>query len=107
MDETLSSSENRVDLELDQYLAAHGPAQRALIAGLSPAKRALFLKRLSGAAETERKLGAGEGRRVAALAPAVRDGDVPLSFAQQRLWFLDRLLPDKAAYNVASAWRLR
>ena len=36
-----------------------------------------------------------------------RTGKLPLSFAQQRLWFLDRLLPDKAAYNIPTVWRLR
>ncbi len=33
-------------------------------------------------------------------------GPVPLSFAQQRLWFLDRLHPDSAFYNVRLAIRL-
>ena len=36
-----------------------------------------------------------------------RTGNLPLSFAQQRLWFLDRLLPNKAAYNIPTVWRLR
>ncbi|RKG73736.1 amino acid adenylation domain-containing protein, partial [Corallococcus exercitus] len=41
------------------------------------------------------------------LRPAPRDGaPPPLSFAQQRLWFLDRWQPRSAFYNVPSALRL-
>ena len=35
-----------------------------------------------------------------------RDGDIPLSFSQQRLWFLTQLEPDKPIYNESMAFRL-
>ncbi|WP_375498713.1 amino acid adenylation domain-containing protein [uncultured Nostoc sp.] len=33
--------------------------------------------------------------------------DLPLSFGQERLWFLDQLVPNHAFYNVPEAFRLR
>ncbi len=35
------------------------------------------------------------------------DGALPLSFAQERLWFLDRLQPGEAVYNLPLVLRLR
>ena len=42
----------------------------------------------------------------ATVTPVSRDRPLPLSFAQQRLWFLQRLEPDIGAYNIAAAVQL-
>ncbi|MCP4656226.1 MAG: AMP-binding protein, partial [bacterium] len=39
--------------------------------------------------------------------PVPRDRDLPLSFAQQRLWFIDQMDPGNPAYNLALPVRLR
>ncbi|HSK77547.1 MAG TPA: condensation domain-containing protein, partial [Thermoanaerobaculia bacterium] len=39
------------------------------------------------------------------LIPVPRQGALPLSFAQERLWFLDRLQPESSAYNMVEALR--
>src|SRR5258708_22030307 len=40
------------------------------------------------------------------IVPTSRDGDLPLSFAQQRLWFLSRYEAEASLYNVPIALRL-
>nr|AIE12095.1 putative NRPS/PKS hybrid synthase module B6C [uncultured bacterium] len=42
-----------------------------------------------------------------AIRPIDRDGDIPLSFAQKRLWFLDRLQPGNPAYIIPLPLRLK
>jgi amino acid adenylation domain-containing protein len=46
------------------------------------------------------------GTQAPPLKRAPRDGALPLSFAQQRLWFLEQLEPGSTVYNVPTAVRL-
>ncbi len=41
------------------------------------------------------------------IMPAGRERPLPLSYAQQRLWFIDQLEPGNPFYNIPSAMRLR
>ncbi|HYG61368.1 MAG TPA: condensation domain-containing protein, partial [Thermoanaerobaculia bacterium] len=59
------------------------------------------------AGRIEEVLRAGSARQALPLVPVPRHKDLPLSFAQERLWFLDRLAPGSAAYNMPAALRLR
>jgi amino acid adenylation domain-containing protein len=68
------------------------------IHSLSPAKRALLELRL-------RQTAAGPSR-VPAIKPRANRDSADLSFAQQRLWFLNQLAPESAQYNVPRALRL-
>jgi amino acid adenylation domain-containing protein/non-ribosomal peptide synthase protein (TIGR01720 family) len=53
------------------------------------------------------RIGRGDAEDAPALEPVVRDGPMPLSFAQERLWFLQQLETPSAAYHISAALRLR
>ncbi len=70
--------------------------------------RAIFeAKTVAALAERiEKAKHADAGLIAPAIVPVSRDGNLPLSFAQQRLWFLDALEPNNPLYNIPWAFRL-
>ena len=109
---------DRVSVEADFFaLGGHSLlgmrvlARLGLAFGVELPVRALFEAR-SVARLAERVVAARSGGEHAVTAPLVRvprdasGGAVPLSFAQQRLWFLDQLEPNSPLYNIPAALRL-
>lgn len=67
---------------------------------LSPERRALLEKKLA-------EQGLQSGVRASIQRRADDLGEVPLSFAQQRLWFMQQLEPDNTAYNMKTVLRFK
>ncbi len=59
------------------------------------------------AGKVEEALRGGSGVEAPPIEPVDRARNLPLSFAQQRLWFIDRMEPGTALYNVPIALRTR
>jgi amino acid adenylation domain-containing protein len=75
--------------------------------GVEPQLTGLFAAATFGdmLALTRRLTGEGDGEAEIRRVP--RKGPLPLSFAQQRLWFMDQLESGSAFYNMPLALRLR
>jgi amino acid adenylation domain-containing protein len=58
------------------------------------------------AGHVEALLRSGNAVEVPPVVPAPRNGELPLSFSQERLWFIDQLEPGNPVYNIGAAVRL-
>jgi amino acid adenylation domain-containing protein len=83
-------------------------ARTGSVLGITPPVRWIFeAPTVRGLAERiGRALREGAGPEVPPLFPVPRETAPPLSFAQQRLWFLDWLQPGSPWYNIPSALHL-
>ncbi|MEP6994758.1 MAG: condensation domain-containing protein, partial [Acidobacteriota bacterium] len=69
------------------------------IASLTPAQRAMLEQWL--------RMNGGQAPAVEAIPRVADRRSAPLSFAQQRLWFLDQLTPGNSAYTMGRSYRIR
>ena len=85
---------SRVKSELGAEVRLEWLFQAESVAGLAELIAVLADERRAGPAAAE-------------IPRVPRDGDLPLSHAQERLWFLDRLDPGTPAFNLTESVRLR
>jgi amino acid adenylation domain-containing protein/thioester reductase-like protein len=72
-----------------------------------PLRRLFDAPTIAGFAESiEAQLQQNAEWQTPAIVPVTRNQNLPLSFAQQRLWFLEQFLPDNPLYNVPQTFHL-
>jgi len=108
--DTIGIHENFFELGGHSLLAMQIMSRLYHILHVDLALRALFenptIAGLAATIETTR-LRETAAEKIPLLLPASRNSNLPLSFAQQRLWFSDQLEPGGNAYNISDAVRLR
>ncbi|HVR11918.1 MAG TPA: condensation domain-containing protein, partial [Thermoanaerobaculia bacterium] len=107
--EQVGADDGFFDLGGHSLLAMRVISRLRLALGVELPLRALFEEPvLSGlAARAARQLRGAAAPAPPPIARAARGLEpLPLSFAQQRLWFLDQLEPGRSTYNMAAALRL-
>ena len=106
--ERVGADENFFELGGHSLLAMAVVGTVREVFGVEMPLRALFegptVAEMSRAVEALRRDGAPA---LPPVVPVPRDGAPPLSYAQERLWFLDRLEPGSTVYNAPLALRLR
>ena len=96
----ISIHESFFDLGGHSLLATQVISRIRAAIGVELSVRSLFeTPSVAGLArEIARHLCGGEERTIPPLVPVLREQDLPLSFAQQRLWVQEQLVSDRSAY---------
>ncbi len=106
--ETLGTHDNFFELGGHSLMATQLMSRVREVLQVELPLRALFeMPTVAGLGErVEAQQSSGGGLVVPAIRPTKREGPFPLSYAQERLWFIDQLQPGSTAYNMLRAIRL-
>ncbi|MBV9061208.1 MAG: amino acid adenylation domain-containing protein, partial [Pseudonocardiales bacterium] len=97
--------DNFFELGGDSILSVQVMSRIRLVSGVELSPRLLFVSpTVAGLAAA---IAESAHSALSAIPVAERVGELPLSFAQQRLWFLDQFAPDASGYVTPFAVRLR
>ncbi len=107
--EQIGVEDNFFELGGHSLLATQVVSRIREVLGVEVALRTLFeAPTVAGLAEeVERERGEGRGVDAPAIEAVSREREMPLSYAQQRLWFIQELEPESAAYNIPLGVRLQ
>ncbi|UOG22948.1 amino acid adenylation domain-containing protein [Gordonia amicalis] len=105
--EPIGLQDNIFALGADSLTAARMASRLRTVAGLEIKLASIFESQsLGDIIRAAKPVGEDNGSRRPELGPRPRPERIPLAYSQRRLWFINRLDPTSAAYNIPGAVRL-